>query len=69
MARVRDIEIATGLRFFSVLTTGPSAGLRTFLPTQVWKGSRLTEHIPKPGHWIEQECPPRDRADTLCPNE
>ncbi|KAI8492903.1 ectonucleotide pyrophosphatase phosphodiesterase [Branchiostoma belcheri] len=36
VARVRDIELLTGLRFFPSLDTDQSLQLRLFLPTQLW---------------------------------
>ncbi|KAK7100774.1 uncharacterized protein [Littorina saxatilis] len=69
VARVRDVEIATGLRFFSNLTITQAARLRTFLPTKVWDGSTLAVTPRKPGNWSEQACPPKDKADRQCPND
>ncbi|KAI8479780.1 ectonucleotide pyrophosphatase phosphodiesterase [Branchiostoma belcheri] len=36
VARVRDIELLTGLRFFLSLNTDQALQLRLFLPTQLW---------------------------------
>ncbi|XP_019615525.1 PREDICTED: venom phosphodiesterase 2-like [Branchiostoma belcheri] len=36
VARVRDIELLTGLRFFPSLDTDQALQLRLFLPTQLW---------------------------------
>ncbi|XP_078319808.1 uncharacterized protein LOC111119482 isoform X2 [Crassostrea virginica] len=48
VARVRDIELLTGLKFFSSYNTSTRARLSTFLPVNLWHS--LT---PK---WIDSEC-------------
>lgn len=65
VARVKDVEIATGLHFFSQLPISQAARLQTFLPTKVWDGSPLL----KPKRWVEQECPWKEEADNQCPTE
>lgn len=69
VARVRDIEIATGLEFFSEFPLSRASQMRTFLPTEVWDGSPLILHTAKPGHWQDQACPPSDYADSQCPDD
>ncbi|XP_062607940.1 uncharacterized protein LOC134269752 isoform X1 [Saccostrea cucullata] len=48
VARVRDIELLTGLKFFSSYNTSTRARLTTFLPVSMWKSL-----IPQ---WIDTEC-------------
>ncbi|KAK7482275.1 hypothetical protein BaRGS_00026518 [Batillaria attramentaria] len=69
VARVRDVEIATGLRFFSDLPIDQAARLRTYLPTQLWEDALVTIPPPKPGHWLNQSCPQPDHADNQCPSD
>ncbi|KAL8580376.1 hypothetical protein ACOMHN_037475 [Nucella lapillus] len=69
VARVKDIEIATGLRFFPKLALPQSARLRTFLPTRLWEGSSEAAPVRKPGNWTDQECPTPDHADSKCPSD
>ena len=67
VARVRDVELATGLTFFPGLDVAQAARLRTFLPTVLWPAHSLTPPSPKPGRWRDQPCPPQGKADDMCP--
>ncbi|XP_056017946.1 uncharacterized protein LOC125670329 isoform X2 [Ostrea edulis] len=48
VARVRDIELLTGLQFFSSYNTSTRARLTTFLPVNLWKS--MTQK------WIDTQC-------------
>ena len=40
VARIKDIELLTGIQFLTKLPGDLSARLRTFLPTSLWKPSK-----------------------------
>jgi hypothetical protein len=48
VVRVRDVELLTGLRFFSSYNISTQARLSTFLPVNVWKSTTQK--------WIDTEC-------------
>ncbi|XP_060077671.1 uncharacterized protein LOC132557191 [Ylistrum balloti] len=50
VARIRDVELLTGLEFFSKLGVARSVRLRTHLATQVWAVKDLALH------WSDLEC-------------
>ena len=57
VARVRDIELLTGLRFFPDLDPALSAQLRTHIATSLWT---------KPGSWMDDLDSPLQPAQ--CPS-
>ncbi|XP_076096525.1 uncharacterized protein LOC143067274 isoform X4 [Mytilus galloprovincialis] len=44
VARIRDIELLTGIQFLTGLPDDTAASLRTFLPTSLWKPSKMSLH-------------------------
>ncbi|PVD23081.1 hypothetical protein C0Q70_16343 [Pomacea canaliculata] len=64
VARVRDVELLTGLQFLPYLDPALSARLRTHVPTSLWAVTTTKQNQT----WLEQECPPRGQADNQCPS-
>ncbi|XP_064605708.1 uncharacterized protein LOC135470602 [Liolophura sinensis] len=59
VVRIRDIELLTGLQFFTELESTMAARLRTFLPVTIWPTSL------EPTNWIDLPCP--EVKDASCP--
>jgi len=57
VARVRDIELLTGLQFLVSLPRGQAARLRTFLPEEIWKTDLVKA-------WHEMPCPQHDMCQS-----
>ncbi|XP_053394488.1 uncharacterized protein LOC123525750 isoform X2 [Mercenaria mercenaria] len=53
VARIRDIELLTGLQFMTSFNVSTAARLRTFLPEDIWETS-----IPRT--WEDEQCPHQD---------
>lgn len=58
VARIRDIELLTGLQFLTTFGFDNAARLRTFLAEDIWQTSLARS-------WDEQPCPQQD----LCKSE
>ncbi|XP_060581540.1 uncharacterized protein LOC132738125 isoform X2 [Ruditapes philippinarum] len=53
VARIRDIELLTGLQFMTSFDVVTAARLRTFLPEDIWDTSL-------PRSWSDEQCPHKD---------
>ncbi|XP_069126683.1 uncharacterized protein [Argopecten irradians] len=58
VARIRDVELLTGLEFFSELDVAKTVRLRTYLATQLWSVEDLVLH------WSDLTC--SDRSTSQC---
>ncbi|KAJ8305988.1 hypothetical protein KUTeg_016533 [Tegillarca granosa] len=63
VARVRDIELLTGLRFLTKFSDDVSAKLRTFLPTSLWKTKTMSLT------WRDLPCKDQQPKNNTCPGK
>lgn len=60
VARIRDIELLTGLRFMTSYEASTGARFRTYLPEELW-----ASEVIQPASWHDLPCPHKD----LCQSE
>ena len=59
VARVRDIELLTGLIFFSRMNVSNATRLKTYLPVDIWPAEKLRKWIDEPCSETQSTCTDR----------